>query len=91
MMAIIDGPRRSGRTTAGLCAAVALAESHQFVNYVVWNSDQVYFVQDLLLEMWPKKTAQVNVVSMTDKAKFKYAPCVYDHHVTESLMRELTR
>jgi len=67
---------------------VALAGRHQFVNYVVWNSQQVYFVQDILAEMWPDKTAQVNIVSVANKAKFKSAPCVYDHYVTESLMKE---
>jgi len=87
-MYVMHGPRQSGRTTAGLCAAVALAGRHQFVNYVVWNSQQVYFVQDILAEMWPDKTAQVNIVSVANKAKFKSAPCVYDHYVTESLMKE---
>jgi len=90
-MQVIEGPRQSGRTTAGLCAAVALAGRHQFVNYVVWNSQQVPFVQDILGEMWPHKTEQVNIVAMANKAKFKSAPCVYDHYVTESLMRESIR
>ena len=83
-----DGPRQSGRTTALLLAAVALADN-QMVHFVVPNTAHLRHVQELLDKHFPEaaESSDLRLVPWKDFmwAKGQRIVPIFDHTVTEAL------
>ena len=84
-----DGPRRSGRTCALLTAAVALAGSHEKVYFVALNAATCRYAREQMYKLFghDETTDRVRFVPWFRGRSMDGAPAIFDHTVTERLMR----